>query len=105
MIDREGVPFKPILKKLALLQTGLLRLPCARYISSWNGFLISSLRSASPPAALITRLIKKKWIWGEEQEEVFQLKNALISAPVLAYPDFNRRFIFRTLVPIDLERY
>jgi len=38
-----------------------------------------------------------KWSWDEEQEKAFQrLKEALISAPVLACPDFTRRFVLQT---------
>jgi hypothetical protein len=35
--------------------------------------------------------------WGPEQEEAFtKLKEAVTTAPVLVYPDFNRRFILTT---------
>lgn len=36
----------------------------------------------------------RKWKWGEEQDKAFQaLKQKLISAPVLARPDFTKPFI------------
>lgn len=40
---------------------------------------------------------KKEWVWGSAQSESFdKLKEALISPPVLAYPDFKKPFIVRT---------
>lgn len=47
----------------------------------------------------LTRLTKKhiKWRWSKEEEEAFQtLKKTLITAPVLACPDFTRPFALQT---------
>jgi len=38
-----------------------------------------------------------RWHWGTEEEQAFRtLKKALASAPILACPDFDRRFIIQT---------
>lgn len=38
-----------------------------------------------------------RWHWGPEEEAAFQaLKQALTSAPILACPDFSRRFVLQT---------
>lgn len=47
----------------------------------------------------LTHLTKKnvKFVWGKEQEEAFHtLKRALISPPILRYPDFKKEFIVNT---------
>lgn len=57
------------------------------------------IRNFSTIAAPLTRMTRKnaRWNWGPEEEAAFQtLKNALTSAPVLACPDFSRRFILQT---------
>ena len=39
----------------------------------------------------------KPWVWGHEQQTAFDsLKQALVSPPVLVYPDFTKPFIVRT---------
>ena len=47
----------------------------------------------------LTELLKKdiKWQWSDEEEESFQtLKNKLVTAPGLQYPDFSNEFIVMT---------
>ena len=40
---------------------------------------------------------KKPWVWMKQQQSAFdKLKDALVSPPVLSYPDFTRPFIVRT---------
>ena len=47
----------------------------------------------------MNQLLKKevKFIWREKQQKAFEiLKEELIKAPVLTYPDFNKQFIIFT---------
>jgi RNase H-like domain found in reverse transcriptase len=63
--------------------------------SYYRKFIKSYAKIASP----ITALLKKdvKFIWTEQCEEAFDtLKKALTSAPILAFPKFNRPFILAT---------
>lgn len=56
------------------------------------------IRNFSTVAAPLKKLTKKsaKWSWCSEQADAFTiLKNMLTSAPVLACPDFSRRFILQ----------
>jgi len=65
-------------------------------LASWYHRFI---RDFSATAAPLTRLIRKnvKWCWGPEEDRAFQqLKDALTTAPILACPDFERRFILQT---------
>ena len=44
-------------------------------------------------------LMKKgiKWQWGEEEEKAFiHLKMALVSAPILLIPNFEKEFVLTT---------
>ena len=54
-------------------------------------------------AALRQLVFKNKHIhWGPEQEKSFQdLKSALISPPILQYPDSNREFYLETDASIN----
>jgi len=37
------------------------------------------------------------WGWGEQQQEAFEaLKEAMVSPPVMAYPDFTKPFVLFT---------
>jgi len=39
----------------------------------------------------------KEWVWGDEQQKVFDnIKEMLISPPILAYPDFSKAFELHT---------
>ena len=65
-------------------------------MASWYRRFIKSFSTISAP---LTRLTKKnaKWTWGDEETEAFNtLKTALTTAPVLACPDFDRRFYLQT---------
>ena len=43
-----------------------------------------------------------KLIWGEDQQQAFDtLKEALTSAPILAYPDYNHPFMLHTDASTD----
>ena len=57
------------------------------------------IKNFSQTATPLYNLLKKdiNYEWTEERQQVFQqLKNRLISAPLLAYPDFDKSFILFT---------
>ena len=57
------------------------------------------VRDFSKKAAPLYNLLKKRvaYQWTSKQEQAFQtLKNALTSAPILVYPDFDRPFVLHT---------
>lgn len=57
------------------------------------------IREFAEKAHHLTKLTKKNssWIWSPEQEKSFDnLKNALVSEPILSYPDFSKPFIVYT---------
>ena len=57
------------------------------------------IKGFSQIATPLYDLLKKdiNYEWTEERQQVFQLlKNKLISAPLLAYPDFEKPFILFT---------
>lgn len=65
-------------------------------VASWYRRFVANFSTIAAP---LTRLTKKqiRWTWGEEEERAFRtLKQTLVSAPVLACPDFSRRFILQT---------
>jgi len=65
-------------------------------LASWYRRFI---RDFSATAAPLTKLTRKnaKWHWGPEEDRAFQqLKHALTIAPILACPDFERKFILQT---------
>ncbi|KMQ81648.1 gag-pol fusion protein, partial [Lasius niger] len=65
-------------------------------MASWYRRFVANFSTIAAP---LTRLTKKnaRWTWGADEEHAFQeLKRTLVSAPVLAYPDFTRRFVLQT---------
>ena len=55
-------------------------------------------------AQLLFKLLKKniKYIWDDITEERFKiLKEKLIEAPILKYPDYDKQFLFRTDASLD----
>ncbi|KAL6423101.1 hypothetical protein ACFW04_010532 [Cataglyphis niger] len=65
-------------------------------MASWYRRFIENFSTIAAP---LTRLTKKnaRWTWGEDEATAFKrLKAVLTTAPVLACPDFNRRFILQT---------
>lgn len=61
----------------------------------YRKFIAGFARIATPLTNLLQQQVP--WQWGTQQEEAFQqLKTALSSAPVLAYPDFAKQFIVTT---------
>jgi hypothetical protein len=69
------------------LQLGYLRAPCRCCGVSWASLAIT--------ASSLTALLKKEaFKWMDDAEEAFQLmKQALMMAPLLQMPDFNKHFI------------
>ena len=64
--------------------------------ASWYRRFVSNFSKIISP---ITRLTKKniKWEWTAECQQSFNLiKEALVTAPVMTCPDFNRMFSFQT---------
>jgi len=65
-------------------------------LASWYRRFI---RDFSATAAPLTKLTRKncKWSWGPEEDAAFKhLKRALTTAPILACPDFERKFVLQT---------
>ncbi|KAL6433556.1 hypothetical protein ACFW04_006562 [Cataglyphis niger] len=65
-------------------------------MASWYRRFIENFSTIAAP---LTRLTKKNacWTWEEDESAAFQqLKDALTTTPVLACPDFNRRFFLQT---------
>src|SRR5436190_4728634 len=65
-------------------------------MASWYRRFIESFSTTAEP---LTRLTRKnaRWKWGLDETDAFEkLKQALTSAPVLACPDFTRRFFLQT---------
>jgi len=65
-------------------------------LASWYRQFIPDFSAAAAP---LTSLTKKnaRWRLGTEEEQAFQtLKQALASVPILACPDFTRRFFVQT---------
>lgn len=70
----------------------------SRFIGMAN-FFRKFIPNFAQVAAPLNQLRRKgvEFIWGESQQGAFEgLKEALMSAPVLAVPDFNRDFILQT---------
>lgn len=62
-------------------------------MASWYRRFINNFSSITAPISELMRKSKEKVEWNDEAEEAFtQLKAALISAPILATPDFSVPF-------------
>jgi len=63
------------------------------------GYYRKFIKNFSALAAPLNKLLRKNivYIWAEEQENSFnKLKQALVNAPVLVFPDYSKQFIIRT---------
>ena len=63
------------------------------------GYYRKFIRDYSKKARLVTRLMEKnvEFIWQDTEEEAWQtLKDELVKAPILAYPDPSKEFILDT---------
>lgn len=73
-----------------------------RDVRSFLGFVgfyrkfIPQFAEIARPLTQLTK-VAKAFVWDEQAEEAFQkLRGALITAPILRFPDFSRRFILAT---------
>ena len=69
-------------------------------VGYYRKFIFNFANIAKP----LFKLLKKgvKFIWENEQEESFnELKNKLVSTPILTMPDFEKQFIIRTDASYD----
>ncbi|KAL6416826.1 hypothetical protein ACFW04_013132 [Cataglyphis niger] len=65
-------------------------------MASWYRRFIANFSTIAAPLTSLTRK-NAKWKWGAEETTAFrELKKTLVSAPVLACPDFARRFVLQT---------
>lgn len=65
-------------------------------LASWYRRFVPNFSTVVTP---LTSLLKKgkKWHWDEDQKRAFEeVKNKLISAPILTCPDFSRPFVLQT---------
>jgi len=66
-------------------------------MTSWYRRFVPGFSSIAASITRLTTEERQVSTWGKEQEEAFKrLKEALISAPVLACSDFSRRFTLQT---------
>jgi len=99
IIDRKGIRTDP--EKVSAVAswpapTSVKKVRQFLGMASWYRRFVPNFSAVAAPITKLTGK-KTKWSWGEEQEEAFQrLKEALTSAPVLACPDFTRRFVLQT---------
>lgn len=65
-------------------------------VASWYRRFIPDFSAMAAPLTSLTKK-KARWRWTEDEETAFRrLKEALTTAPVLACPDFSRRFVLQT---------
>ena len=63
---------------------------------SWTRRFIPNVASLSAPLNILLKK-KQKWFWGEQQQEAFEeMKHRLTTAPTLACPDWEQKFILQT---------
>ena len=61
----------------------------------YNKFIKNFAEVSRPLYDLLVK--NKKFVWGQDQQAAFEkLKQALISAPILAYPSSKGRYILDT---------
>lgn len=69
-------------------------------IGYYRKFIDQYAKTSAPLCKLLRK--KVQYIWSTEQEESFQkLKEKLINAPILKYPEFDKEFIIRTDASYD----
>ena len=98
-VGKDGI--KPSLSKVkAILDWPTLEnVTDVRSFGGLTGFYRKFIRWFSEIAAPMTELTKKNtpFVWGEKEETAFnRLKTAMVTAPVLQLPDFDREFTVTT---------
>jgi hypothetical protein len=99
LVDQDGL--KPQPQKIEAMQK--LDVPKSRrdiqVFLGMVGYYRQFIKNFSQIAEPLFYLLKgdSKFIWTLECQEAFEeLKNSLVTAPVLAYPDFTKKFIVQT---------
>lgn len=99
IVSREGVSPNP--SKIKSIEN----FPAPKNVKQLSTFLGMAgyyrrfIRAFAAKAHPLLRLTRKsvKWEWGPAEQTSFDsIKNSLITAPILAYPDFKRKFIVHT---------
>lgn len=98
-VNRNGLQVDP--EKTAPIRefpvpTGIKPLRRLLGMASWYRRFVPHFAAIAAP---LTKLTKKsqRWLWGEEQQLAFEkLREALVSPPTLACPDFNAKFTLQT---------
>jgi transposase InsO family protein len=99
IVSRDGIKVNP--EKI----DAVLKEPAPKNVSQLKRFLGMAtyyrrfIKDFADIAEPLTRLMRatSKWEWGPEQQRAYEkLREKLTSAPVLAYPDFDRPFELHT---------
>ena len=98
-VSHEGIHTDP--KKIKVLKdlpspSNLENLRSFLGLAGYYRKLIPDFATLSAPLTMLTKK-HAKFLWTDQHQAAFQaLKERLCSAPVLAYPDFNRPFLLQT---------
>lgn len=66
-------------------------------MAGWYHRFIPKFSTIASPLSDMLKKSKSKFVWSENAEKAFQdLKNILVSQPVLANPDYSKRFIIQS---------
>jgi len=99
VIGRDGIQTDP--EKLKAIK----QFPIPKDITQLRGFIALAsyyrkfVKNFSKITTPLNKLLKKnvRYVWTQEQQQVFEeLKNHLMTPPILAYPNFNKPFILYT---------
>ena len=99
IISREGVATDPAkTEKVAMWSTPTNRKEVQRFLglaSYYRRFVKDFVSVAKPLHQLIEK--NREFIWTDQCQEAFeQLRQKLVSAPVLSFPDFSKPFVLET---------
>ena len=98
-VGKDGI--KPSLSKVKAILDWLMpeTVTDVRSFLGLCSFYRKFIRWFSEIAAPMTDLTKKNtpWVWGDQEEKAFNgLKKAMVTAPVLQLPDFEKEFTVTT---------